>query len=65
MSSSANADKMRITLGEAMEDTKRLRELCEQVSREQDSEKFLVLARELNRLLGEREKAKKEQEGPL
>ena len=56
---------MRITLGEAMEDTKRLRELCEQVSREQDSEKFLVLARELNRLLGEREKAKKEQEGPL
>lgn len=49
-----------------MEDTKRLRELCEKVSREQDSEKFLDLMRELSHLLNERErKTKKENERPL
>lgn len=48
-----------------MEDTKRLRELCEQVSQEQDSEKLLDLMRELSHVLSERERAKKEKEGPL
>jgi len=48
-----------------MEDIRRLRELCEQVTCEQDSEKLLELAQEINRLLSERERARKEQDRPL